>query len=92
MSLCVLGAQEPSGGADAPDVLEAFKRILGKFATAEQVTGSAPIVDSDEDEQQVRAAGGRTARTRVHFGMWVDPQWPKAGMVHARLHMPRLVG
>jgi hypothetical protein len=47
---CVLAPRHSQG-----DAIEAFKRVFGRFATAEQVTGAAPL-DDDDDAEDAGAA------------------------------------
>lgn len=51
---------------ESVDPYEDFKRIFGKFATAEQVTGAAPMSD-DEDEE----GGEDVVKVRQTVFPWV---------------------
>lgn len=45
--------QAPSSAEDAADAMEQFRKVFGKFASAEEVTGTFVREDSDDEDESV---------------------------------------
>lgn len=45
--------QAPSSAEDAADAMEQFRKVFGKFASAEEVTGAFVREDSDDEDESV---------------------------------------